>query len=428
MKVYLVGGSVRDILLGLEPKDYDFVVTGATLEDFKYWEQVGKDFPVFLEPTHKWEVALARTERKVGKGYTGFETTWEGVTLEEDLSRRDLTVNSMAIEVDCEETRLIGFPVAIGGVVDPFGGMRDLKDKILKPTTKAFKEDPIRLLRVARFLARYGSEWKVDQSGITYGMEMEHSGELDSLVPERVWLETEKALKEKYPCEYFKFLLQFYFPLMEIFSSMKTTVEDNPWHQESDVFVHTMMVLEHASKTWNDPEINFACLLHDIAKPICYAERGNGHGHDKEGVSLVKDFCKKWKVPNNYRDLAKITCEQHQRIHGVLGRDTNKMSRPKSIMKIFEETSALTKPERFKKMLKACESDSKGRIGLSANDEYIQRVYLEECLQAVLDFNPKPLTQKLLTQGKSGIIIGQEIRAARINEIRKVQNVWKNKL
>lgn len=427
MKFYLVGGSCRDYLLGLQPKDYDFVVVGASPEDFSEWSCVGKDFPVFLEPTHKWELALARIERKVGLGYTGFESDWKGVTLEEDLARRDLTLNSIAIEVDWEKTLLLGEPVTIGTWIDPFKGIDDIKNKVLRPTTSAFKEDPIRLLRAARFLARYG-DFQPSAELIEMCCELEKSGELLSLVPERVWLETEKALKEKSPSKYFEFISRFDFPFVEFLHDMKVTIEDNAWHREDNVFVHTMMVLEESAKRFNDPEINLSALLHDVAKPKCYSERGVGHGHDKDGVAMIEDFCKEWKVPNNYRDLAKITCEQHQKVHGVLGRDANKWSRPKSIMKMFEQTSALSKPERFKKMLKVCESDHWGRVSDEVKTKYIQRSYLEECLQAVLDLDTKIISKEMLEKGKTGVIIGQFIREARIAEIRKVQNMWKVRL
>lgn len=417
--VYLVGGFVRDYFMGMEPKDKDYVVVGSSPEEMLSlgFKKVGADFPVFLHPETGDEYALARTERKSSTGYNGFECEWEGVTIEEDLSRRDLTIN--AIAWDC--TRNLGY------VVDPFNGRQDIKDKVLRPTTEAFKEDPLRLLRVSRFLARY-PDFTVDDKVLEYGYDMERTGELQSLTPERVWLETEKALKEKKPRNYFEYLSNFTFPFIEIFSDMENTVEGNKWHQEDNVFIHTVMVLDYASEHFNDPEINFACLLHDIAKPVCYTERGNGHGHDAEGVQMVEDWCSQWKVPNNYRDIAKITCEQHQKIHGVFGRDANKMSKPKSIMKMFEQSGALSKPERFKKVLKACESDHFGRIGEASHLPYNQRPYLEECLDAVISLDTKEISSKLLEQGKSGIVIGQQIREARIHEIRKVQNKWKEKL
>lgn len=427
MKVYLVGGAVRDRLLGIEPKDNDFVVTDTSPEEMieKGFSLVGKDFPVFIHPVTGDEYALARVERKIGEGYKGFECDWKGITLEDDLSRRDLTINAMAQEV--EVYRDGSFNI-VGDVVDYFGGIEDLKNKLLRHTTEAFKEDPVRVLRVARFLSRYGDDWKVDTSTLKIIKEVESSGELESLVPERVWLETEKALKEKYPCKYFEFLVEYDFPFMKHFRDMMKTVENNPYHQEGNVFIHTMMVLKHASENWNGPEINFAALLHDINKPDCYKQYGSGHGHDKAGVPQIEEFCKQWKVPNNYRDIAKVVCDQHQRIHTVLGRDQNNWSRPKSVMSIFEQSGAERNVERFLKVLKTCESDAKGRIGLSAKDEYLQRLYLEECLYAVTSLDKKSISRKLLENGKSGEIIGLEIRAAKISAIRKVQNEWKNKL
>ena len=424
MKTYLVGGAIRDRLMGIVPKDYDFVVVGCSPQEMidKGFKLVGKDFPVFIHPVTGDEFALARVERKIGIGYKGFECEWQGVTLEDDLSRRDLTINAMAQEVVVGED---GSFEVVGDVIDLFGGVGDLHNKFIRHTTEAFKEDPIRLLRTARFLARYGDDWKVVPSTMKLIKEIESSGELEYLTPERVWLEMEKALKEKHPQRFFEFLVEFDFPLMKHFLDMVTTVEDNPYHQEQNVFIHTMMVLKHAAENWNDPEINFACLLHDINKPDCYKEFGSGKGHDKAGVPQVEEFCKQWKVSNNYRDIAKIVCEQHQRIHTVTGKDKNKWSKPKSVMSIFEDSGALRNPERFKKVLKACESDAKGRIGLSAKDYYKQREYLEDCLDAVINLDTKEISSKLIEKGKSGEVVGLEIRADRINEIRKVQKLWK---
>ena len=425
MKTYLVGGSIRDRLLGLEPKDNDFVVVGCSPQDMldKGFQIVGKDFPVFIHPVTGYEFALARKERKIGVGYNGFECEWEGVTLEEDLSRRDLTINALAQEVEVYTNGTFNI---IGEIIDPFRGVLDLTNKYLRETTEAFSEDPLRVLRVARFLSRY-KDFQVSPSLLESCEKVYISGELEYLTPERVWLETEKALKESCPERFFEFLVGFDFPLMKPFRDMLITVEDNPYHQEKNVFIHTMMVLKHASENWQDSEINFACLLHDINKPDCYKEFGNGHGHDKGGVPQVEEFCKQWKVPNNYRDLAKIVCEQHQRIHTVMGRDKNNWSKPKSIISIFEDSGALRNAERFKKVLKACESDAKGRIGLSAKDNYYPREYLEDCLNSVITLDTKKISSKLIDNGKCGKVIGLEIRAARINEIRKVQKRWKEK-
>lgn len=429
MKVYLVGGAVRDIIMGNSPKDYDFVVVGSSVEEMlsKGYTQVGKDFPVFHHPITKDEYALARVERKVGVGYKGFECDWEGVTLEEDLFRRDLTMNSIALEVDVISSETLGEIVTVGTYIDPFNGVKDIKDRIIRPTSKHFSEDPVRALRVGRFLARYPDfrpSWRLVNKIIS----MNKIGSFSSLVPDRVWKEMSRALSEKEPSYFFDFLLLTNAPFMEVFKEMSNTVEDNPYHQEADVFLHTYMVLDHASSTWNDPEINFACLLHDIAKPKCYQERGNAHGHDGEGVSMIEEWCTQWKVPNSYKTLAKITCEHHQKIHSVFGRGSNSFVKPKTIMKMFESTSAFSKPERFVKMLKACESDSKGRIGIGADKEYLQRVYLEECLSEVVALDTKAISSKLLSEGKSGVIIGEVIRQERIKCIRVVQNKWKEKL
>ena len=428
MKVYLVGGAVRDRLLGIEPKDNDFVVTDTSPEEMieKGFSLVGKDFPVFIHPVTGEEYAMARVERKIGEGYKGFECEWKGVTLEEDLSRRDLTINAMAQEVLVDES---GEFEVVSELIDPFGGLLDIANKYLHPTTEAFKEDPLRVLRLARFMARY-YDFTATEDCFKYTMELCDKDELNRITPERIWLETEKALKELYPENYFNYLTKWChgFDFVKLFRDMQYTVENNPYHQEGNVFIHTMMVLEHASENWNDPEINFAALLHDINKPDCYKQYGSGHGHDKAGVPQIEEFCKQWKVPNNYRDIAKIVCEQHQRIHTVMGRDQNNWSRPKSIMSIFEQSGAERKVERFLKVLKACESDSKGRIGLSAKDDYLQRPYLEDCLYAVTSLDKKSISRKLLENGKSGEIIGLEIRAAKIAAIRKVQNEWKNKL
>lgn len=426
MKVYVVGGYVRDCLLGLKPRDADFVVVGSSLEEMleKGFIPVGKDFPVFLHPVTGDEYALARTERKVGVGYDGFECAWKGVTLEEDLSRRDLTINSMAQEVEVNED---GSFKVVGRLIDPFGGLLDLTNKILRPTTEHFREDPLRVLRLARFSAKYPDFTLADKC---YDYTLQLQQELKHLTPERVWVETEKALKEKDPCKYFEYLTKFGYGLglVDIFRQMQLTTENNDYHREDNVFMHSIMVLKHAHYNWSDPEINFACITHDIAKPKCYRDYGKGHGHDNSGVPMIEDFCREWKVPNKYRDIAKIVCQQHQRVHTVLGRNANSWARPKTIMDIFEQSNALSKTERFLKVLKACESDHHGRIGISANLPYLQRPYLEDCLLAVKNLDTKSISSKLLESGKSGEVIGLEIRAARINDIRKVMNKWKEEL
>ncbi|CAH9013702.1 putative tRNA nucleotidyltransferase [Vibrio phage 496E54-1] len=437
MKFYLVGGACRDLLMGNAPKDYDFVVVGATPTHFKDWQQVGKDFPVFLHPTYGWEVALARVERKTGVGYGGFSSEWNGVTLEEDLSRRDLTINSIAIEVDWEATQFYGEPITVGTWIDPYDGIKDIKQCTLRHTTDAFKEDPLRVLRVARFLARFGKEWKINFNTQKIMEEVYLSGELLTLTKERVWLETEKALSETTPSLYFETLK----PFDCIFSyqlEMESTVKISEHHPEANVWEHCKMVMDVAATLFKDPEIVWAGFCHDLAKYSCMRERGNMYGHEEAGSPIVEDLCEKWKVPNRYKHLALITTEFHGKVHNALGRNTNKGMKPKSIMKLFENTGALKNPERFLKMLKACEADTKGR-GVDEhevyeytkeyflNKPYPQRQYLEECLESVLSYNSGELSKKMLSEGKSGIIIGDTIRSEKIKCIREVSDKWKSK-
>jgi len=432
IKYYLVGGAVRDMVMAVPCKDYDFVVVGAKPSDFSNWKSVGNDFPVFLEPTNGWEVGLARTERKVGEGYTGFDVECNGVTLEQDLSRRDLTINAMAIEVDFEASVLLGEPVTIGSVIDPFSGIPDIKNKVLRCTTKHFAEDPLRVLRVARFMARFGT-WKVASSTWRLMQQIYLSGELLNLVPERVWLETKKALSERTPSLYFKTLKNYDHLFLEI-NHGYTTPQKVTHHPEVWVGIHQELVVDYAAKTWGDTEINLACMLHDLGKHPCWLSYGNAFGHEETGFAVVNKFCDKWKVPNSYRNLALITCEYHTKVHGCIGRGSNDWMRPKSIMKLFEDTSALKKPEQFYKMLKACEADAKGRgngaeqIAEFENNPYIQREYLEDCLRAVLGYDSKPLSEKMLAEGKTGVIIGQTIRQEKIKLIREVQDKWKERL
>lgn len=425
MKFYMVGGAVRDLMLGVKQKDYDFVVVGATPDDFSEWKQVGKDFPVFLHPVTGWEVALARTELKTGRGHTDFSVETSGVTLEEDLSRRDLTINSVAIEVDFDTSVLLGEPVLLGGFIDPFNGVSDAKAKVLRHTSSAFSEDPLRVLRVARFLSRL-PEWTVaeETADTMRGMDLSH------LTPERVWLETLKAMGENKPSLYFEKLSE-WCDVFPIWNCMQDTPQRLDHHPEGDVATHVGMVMDYAAETYKDTEITFAALCHDFGKPVCWELYENAHGHEDAGLPLIEDFCNKWKVPNSYKKLALMTCKYHTKIHGCLGRSSNSGMRPKSIMKLFEDTGALRNPEMFLKMLKVCEADSRGRgKGTEQINEfrarpYPQREFMEQCLNAVLRFNTKPLSEDLLAKGKSGVIIGETIRQERIKLIRGIVNNWR---
>lgn len=420
-KVYLVGGAVRDELMGLVPKDNDYVVVGSTPEKMleSGFIKVGADFPVFLHPETKEEYALARTERKTGLGYSGFDCEWEGVTIEEDLSRRDLTINSIAKDI------------CTGDIVDPFGGVDDIKNKVLRPTTKAFMEDPLRVLRAARFMARL-PEFSSDYEDRLFKYSEEVQYELlYYLTPERVWVETEKALSEKKPSRYFDWLR--WFLVFSEVVDLNFTPQREDHHPEGDVGTHTMMVIDYAASQYNDPEITFACLTHDFGKPICWVQYKNAHGHEEEGLPIINRFCDRWKVPNRYRELALLVCKYHTKIHGVLGRGTQKMTKPKSIMKLFESTSALTKQDRFEKVLKACVADARGRgktqeqVKAFEEKPYPQQEYLLECLCAVKKVDTKKISQEMIVKGKEGVMIGEAIRVERINAIRGVYNKWKNK-
>ena len=427
-KTYLVGGYCRDTLLGLTPKDKDYVVVGSSREEMlnKGFMPVGADFEVFLHPITKDEYALARVERKEGVGYKGFTCEYRGVSLEEDLGRRDLSINSIAIQVD-ESTLEI-----IGDWIDPYSGIQDIKDKWFKHTTEAFAHDPLRVLRVARFMARYGSEWTIDVETLQMMYDLAATGELSLLTPERVWLETQKALTESTPSLFFDVLKDY-----NVFTMTKTlenTQERNEHHPEINCWLHTAMVMDYAATAYNDSEITWACYTHDFGKPFCYNMYGNGHGHEVEGLHFIEEVCDKFKVPNKYRELALLVCKHHQKIHSCMSRGTNSWMRPKTIYKLLQETNAMSKPERFSKILKACVADSKGRghtqeqINSFLNKPYPQQQYLEDCLQAVKSVDTKSISGKILAEGKKdGLFIGEAIRVARIAAIKSVQYDWKNK-
>lgn len=405
MKIYLVGGAVRDMLMNLESKDKDYVVVGAEPQELLDlgFKQVGADFPVFLHPETGEEYALARTEKKNGVGYQGFNCYFgKDVTLEEDLARRDLTINAIAMDTETKE------------IIDPFNGQQDINDKVLRPTTKAFCEDPLRVLRAARFLARY-QDFNASEELIDMCLLVSH--EFQQLTPERIWLETEKALGEPKPSSYFRFL--FWFQMFYEIDKLVSVVQPLQHHPESDVFSHIMLVIDHAAKYHKDPEVVFACLMHDMGKGIAFERQGNLNGHELIGKPIVIDFCNKYKVPNKYKELALIVCEYHTHCHKAFEMNPNK------IMKLFERTKAESKYERFMKFLKACESDAKGRGGDFPNRIYKQPDYLKECLDAVKSVDTKSISAKMISEGKSGLLIGEAIRVAKIDAIRGVKNKWK---
>ena len=351
MKTYLVGGAVRDKILGLPIKDRDWVVTGATPDDMLElnYTPVGKDFPVFLHPKTHEEYALARTERKTAAGYHGFQFHADKeVSLEEDIKRRDLTINALAEDKD-------------GNVIDYVNGQVDIENRILRHVSPAFAEDPVRVLRIARFAARFAHlGFKVADETMALMREMVTAGEIDALVAERVWQETYRALKEPAPDVFIETLracgaLKILFPEVDRLFGVPQPEEHHP---EIDTGVHTMMVLQQACLLSDDPLVRFAALTHDLGKGTTEKDILPHHyDHEERGVNLVKELCDRYKVPNQYRELAVITSRYHTHVHRAFE------VKPKTLLKVLNATDAFRKPERFFQFITACIADSHGRPG-----------------------------------------------------------------
>ena len=401
MQVYLVGGAVRDQLLGRPVKERDWVVVGASPEELERqgFVPVGREFPVFLHPQTHEEYALARLERKVGPGYRGFTTRFSpDVTLQEDLRRRDLTINAMA------ET-------SSGDIVDPYGGRGDLEARLLRHVSDAFIEDPVRVLRVARFAARYADlGFRVAEETVELMRSMTDSGELAALVPERVWQETERALGEPRPEVFFETLrkcgaLQVIFPEL---AALYGVPQPPRWHPEIDTGVHVMLALRYSAFQGTSKAVRFAVLMHDLGKALTAPERWPSHrGHEEGGVPVIEALCARLKVPNGFRDLAVLTARHHAVVHRAAE------LRPTTVLKLFEATDAFRRPERFEEMLAACEADARGRTGLEAQP-YPQREFLLRARAAAaavsLDASER--------QGLAGPAIGERIRERRLAAIR----------
>jgi tRNA nucleotidyltransferase (CCA-adding enzyme) len=400
-QVYLVGGAVRDLLLNIQSKDNDYVVIGETPKTMESlgFLPIGSDFPVYLHPKTKEEYALGRTERKSGKGYTGFTVDASPtVTLEEDLARRDLTINSMALDANNK-------------VIDPFNGQADLHNKILRHTTDAFVEDPVRVLRIARFLARYGRQWRIHPTTYALMRELKSKGELDHLVPERVWLETEKALGEQYPELYFEALHGLgIFPEIE---QMENIPQPPTHHPEGDVLVHSMLVLKRAADLNLNLEARFAALVHDFGKPVSYKKQNNLRGHEREGVAVVDAFCKRLKVPNRFADIGKLMSDNHTLCH------TLDQLRPQTIHKLLvTNLNALVHPARFIAFTYACQCDAQGRGDTLVDKPYPQAEKLRNIHNALQKMDKKQVVQQALKNGKKGPEIGEHVKLAEINCIK----------
>lgn len=400
MKIYLVGGAVRDKLLGRPIQDRDFVVVGATPEELLAlgYKPVGGDFPVFLHPKTREEYALARTERKSGRGYKGFTFhAAPDVTLEDDLRRRDLTINAIA-----EDER--------GHLIDPFGGARDLADGILRHVSPAFAEDPLRVLRVARFAARF--DFRVADETLALMREVSAGGELLELAPERVWMEFERALGEAKPRRFIEVLreagaLEALFPEIDRLFGVPQPEEHHP---EIDTGVHTLMVLDQAARLSPDPEVRFAALLHDLGKGETPRQEWPAHrGHEERGVLLISALCDRYRVPNAYRELAILAGRYHLLCHRA-----NELSSSR-LLELLESTDAFRRPDRFEKFLIACEADARGRAGFE-DRPYPQAKLLRRSLKAAIDIN----VNELIERGLSGEKLGEEIRIRRIEQIARL--------
>jgi len=400
MDVYLVGGAVRDALLDQPVTERDWVVVGARpqeLLDLGY-QQVGKDFPVFLHPQTKDEYALARTERKQGHGYSGFAVDCDpSVSLEQDLLRRDLTVNAMA-------------RTAAGEIIDPYGGQRDLAARILRHVSAAFVEDPLRVLRTARFAARYAHlGFTVAAETIALMTTIVDQGELAHLPAERVWVEFDRALGEPSPDVFIEVLrdcraLASLLPELEALFGVPQTAEHHP---EIDSGVHTLMALRQAVLLTPATDIRFAVMVHDLGKGTTPPAEWPRHiAHEQRGLKLVQVACKRLKTPRQHRDLALKVCQYHTHCHRALE------LRGKTILKVLNATDALRRPDRFEAFLLACEADARGRLGLEERD-YPQANYLRRALTVAQSVSASQFTE----QGLQGKALGDAINAERIRQL-----------
>lgn len=363
MRVYLVGGAVRDALLGREVKERDYVVVGGSADALTAagYKPVGRDFPVFLHPETHDEHALARRERKTGPGYRGFVTEFSpDITLEEDLLRRDLTINAIARADD-------------GTLIDPYGGQADLAARVLRHVSPAFAEDPVRILRVARFAARFAAlGFTVHESTRALMRQMVAAGEVEALVPERVWQETERALGEARPEVFFEVLrdcgaLAVIFPEVDRLFGVP---QPEQWHPEIDTGLHVLLCLKRAAELDAPVTVRFAVLAHDLGKGTTPREQWPKHVmHESRGLPLIDALCSRLKVPVAHRELARMTSKHHTNVHRALE------LRPDTVLRLLEDCDAFRRPERFGEMLLACQCDSQGRTGLEERP-YPQREYL----------------------------------------------------
>jgi len=404
MKVYLVGGAVRDQLLGLPVKERDWVVVGSTVEEMlaQNYQLVGKDFPVFLHPETKEEYALARTEKKTGQGYKGFIChASPDVTLEEDLMRRDLTINAIAMD----ET---------GQIIDPYCGLDDLKNKQLRHVSAAFEEDPIRLLRIARFRARFHHlGFNIALETYEFLLSMVRKGEMQACVSERIWQECEQSLSEKDPVYFFQTLrecgaLAILFPEIDALFGVPNPPK---WHPEIDSGWHTLMVLEQATKLSESTIVRFCALTHDLGKACTpKAHWPSHHGHEELGLHPIKQLTHRLKIPKIYERQALLTAKLHTKIHKA------QELTPSKIIDLFETMDAFRRPEQFNNILIACIADSHGRPS-HENDPCPAIDYLKQCLLLATQVSAKTFVEK----GLKGEAIAHAIHQARVEVLKNVK-------
>ncbi|MBP6345086.1 multifunctional CCA addition/repair protein [Neisseriaceae bacterium CLB008] len=402
MDIYLVGGAVRDQLLNRKVFDRDWVVVGASVNDMltQGYLPVGKDFPVFLHPKTHEEYALARTERKTSAGYTGFTVHADpSVTLEEDLARRDLTINAMAQAQD-------------GSLIDPYGGQADLQQGLLRHVSDAFVEDPVRILRIARFAARYGFSVAPETQALMQAMV--HSGEVNALVAERVWQELAKALMEPKPELFFETLRQCgaLAVLMPEVDALWGVPQRADYHPEVDTGIHTMMVLQQAVQQGLDLPQRFAALTHDLGKAKTPAHiLPRHHGHDHGGLAPLAELAKRLRVPNDCYELAQMTVREHILIHSV-----NEL-KAKTVLTLLMRCDVVRRPERFKAMLAVCQADAQGRLGLE-QQPYPQRAQWTSYVDAILAVDAGAIAQACPDKS----LIPERIAAARLKALQALHS------
>lgn len=406
MQIYMVGGAVRDRLLGRPVNDHDWVVVGATPQQMLElgYLPVGRDFPVFLHPETREEYALARTERKNGRGYRGFVVqSSPEVTLEEDLGRRDLTINAIASSAEW---------TGAAGIIDPYDGVRDLRDKVLRHVTHAFHDDPVRILRVARFAARF-TDFSVAPETLALMRSMVQHGEADHLVAERVWQELARGLMEAKPSRMFAVLracgaLKVVLPEVDRLWGVPQRAE---YHPEIDTGVHLMMVLDMAARLQAPLAVRLACLTHDLGKGTTPADMLPRHiGHEQRSAKLLKGVCERLRVPTDCRELADVVAREHGNIHrsGELG--------AAALVRLIERCDAIRKPARFDEVLLACECDARGRLGFE-DAAYPQRARLGAALVAVQSVATSVIASSAASKGVTGQKVGEMIHAARVQAV-----------